>query len=50
MAGGSMFTSVMKSFPEAVLTRLLNVLGVDSLNHINQQTDAVPFWAEERIS
>ena len=50
MTGGSMFTSVIKSFPEALLTRLLNVLGVGSLNHMNQQSDAVPFWAEERVS
>jgi hypothetical protein len=45
-----MFTSVIKSFPSALFARFLNMVGADSLNHINSQTNAVPFWAEEQVS
>ena len=42
-----MFLSVVvKSFPEAILARILNVVGAGSINHINRQDD-VPFWVEQ---
>jgi hypothetical protein len=42
-----MFLSVVvKSFPKAVLARILNVVGAGSINHINRQDD-FPFWVEQ---
>jgi hypothetical protein len=42
-----MSISLLKSFFESLLARILNVIGAGSVNSMNHQTDNVPFWAEQ---